>query len=127
MKKLALYALLIFAASLSHGQSATLQGQFTITVAGFGMVGTCQPLPAPNIACALPNPVAGTAYSATLTTVGISAPVTCTATGMPAWMKIASSGTSCVLSGTPAPGAVSNLVVSVTGTVGGLVVQSNPQ
>lgn len=125
MKKLFLFAFLLLALPLM-AQQATLQGQFTITVAGFGMVGTCQPLPPPNASCALPMPVVGTPYSATLTTVGLTAPVTCAATGMPSWMKIAVSGTSCLLTGTPAPGPIANLMVTVTGTAGTVMLQAKP-
>jgi hypothetical protein len=129
-KFLLVVALLAFGAiaqAQAHAQASgtvTLSGQFTAAVWGFAPITvgttTCQPGPSPAFtACALPTISLGTPYSVTLATVGPKTSVTCTvASGtLPSWLTLSSSGTSCVLSGTPtATGALTTFTITFTGS-----------
>lgn len=109
MKKLFLLALLL-AASSAFAQTST-QGQFTFTVAGFVPLGTgssaCQPGPT-FPACALPAPSLGSAYTATLATIGLKAPLTVTVSSgsLPSGWTVTTSGTNVVISGTASTAGV---------------------
>jgi hypothetical protein len=120
MKKFGFLALLsIFLALPAMGQTS---GQFTITVAGFAPVGTCQPGPSPAFtACPLPTPSLGVSYTAILPTVGLTGPVTCSVTSgsLPTGMTLktnAATNTSCELDW-PSPSATgaSSFTIGVTG------------
>jgi hypothetical protein len=117
----------LVSAQVAHAQATgtvTLSGQFTAAVWGFAPVtiGTtsCQPGPSPAFqACGLPVISLGTPYSVTLATVGPKTSVTCTVSGgtLPSWLSLTSSGTSCVLSGTPtATGALTAFTITFTGS-----------
>jgi len=131
MRKLLLIAAVFVFAGLAQAQAhaqtqgtVTLSGQFTAAVWGFApiTVGTssCQPGPSPAFsACTLPTISLGTPYSVTLATIGPKISVTCSvaAGSLPSWLALTSSGTSCVLSGTPtATGALTAFTITFTGS-----------
>lgn len=131
MRKFLLIAALFAFATLASAQAraqasgtVTLSGQFTAAVWGFAPVTigstTCQPGPSPAFtACTLPTISLGTPYSVTLPTVGPKTSVTCAVSSgsLPSWLTLASSGTSCVLSGTPtATGALTAFTITFTGS-----------
>jgi hypothetical protein len=115
-------ALPAFAAA-QNSTSGSGTGQYALTVWGFAPVAegstTCQPGGGTTFpACALPPLSLGTAYSATLKTIGPVTSVTCTvATGtLPAGLTLTSSGTSCVLAGTPTSTGSSDVTLTFTGS-----------
>lgn len=112
MKKIVFLLFVLLAASSAFAQTST-QGQFTFTVAGFVPLGTgssaCQPGPGPTFpACALPAPSLGSAYTATLATIGLKAPLTVTVSSgsLPSGWTVTTSGTNVVISGTPSTAGV---------------------
>lgn len=120
MKKLMFLALLsMWLALPAVAQSAKSSGQFAVTISGFAPVSGCQPGPGVAFpACTLPPMSLGVPYSALLPTIGATAPLTCTVSAgtLPAGITISSSGTSCVLGGTPTSTISSAFTVSYTGS-----------
>jgi hypothetical protein len=131
MRKYLLVIALFAFTAFGHGQAVaqatgtvTLSGQFSAAVWGFApvTVGTtsCQPGPSPAFTvCPLPTISLGTPYSVTLLTVGPKTSVTCTLSAgtLPSWLALTSTGTSCVLSGTPtATGTIGPITVAFVGT-----------
>jgi hypothetical protein len=118
MRRFGLLALLsIFLALPLTAQNPSTSGSFTLTIAGFSPVGTCQPTPT-GAACPLPTPTIGTPYTATLPTVGLPTPITCTVSSgaLPAWATLTSSGANCVITGTPSGTGTATFNLTATGS-----------
>lgn len=118
MRRFGIIALLsIFLVLPLAAQNPSTSGSYTLTVAGFSPVGTCQPTPT-GAACALPVPSLGSAYTAILPTVGLPTPITCTVSSgaLPSWATLTASGANCVIAGTPNSTGTSTFNLTATGS-----------